>query len=39
MDCFNFHRNVCAQYFIDSPIQISGSGAIVKIDETEFGKL
>ena len=38
MDCFNFYRNVCAPYFIDNPIQISCSGAIVKIYECKFGK-
>ena len=38
MDWFNFHRDVCAQYFIDHPIQIDGAGAIVEIDESKFGK-
>ena len=33
IDLFNFVRDVRAQYFLDHPIAIGGSGKIVEIDE------
>ena len=38
VDWFNFHRDVCAQYFIDNPVMLGGPGKIVEIDESKFGK-
>ena len=38
VDWFNFHRDVCAQYFIDNPMMLGGPGKIVEIDESKFGK-
>ena len=38
VDWFNFHRDVCAQYFIDNPVQIGGVGKVVEIDESKFGR-
>ena len=38
VDWFNFHRDVCAQHFIDHPVQIGGIGKTVEIDESKFGK-
>lgn len=38
VDWFNFHRDVCAQFFIDHPVRIGGIGAVVEIDESKFGK-
>ena len=38
IDWFNFFRDVCAQYFLDHPITIGGSGTVVEIDESKFGK-
>ena len=32
LDWYNFHHGVCAQYFIDHPVQIGGSGEVVLID-------
>ena len=37
VDWYNFHRDVCAQYFIDHPLQIGGAGK-VEIDESKFGQ-
>ena len=34
VDWFNFHRDVCAQYFIDNPVMLGGPGKIVEIDES-----
>ena len=33
-----FHRDVCAQYFIDNPVMLGGPGKIVEINESKFGK-
>lgn len=30
VDWYNFHRDVCAQYFIDHPVQIGGPGKVVE---------
>uniref|UniRef100_A0A1X7V642 ISXO2-like transposase domain-containing protein n=1 Tax=Amphimedon queenslandica TaxID=400682 RepID=A0A1X7V642_AMPQE len=38
VDCFNFIRDVCAQYFIDHPTTIGGPGVIVEIDELKLGR-
>ena len=38
IDWFNFFRDVCAQYFLDHPSTIRGSGTVVEIDESKFGK-
>ena len=38
VDWYNFHRDVCAQYFIDHPVQIGGPGKVVEIDESKFGR-
>lgn len=38
IDWFNFHRDICTQYFLDHPIQIGGIGTTVEIDESKFGK-
>ena len=38
VDWYNFHRDVCAQYFIDHSIMIGGPGKVVEIDESKFGK-
>ena len=38
VDWYNFHRDVCAQYFIDHPLQIGGAGKVVEIDESKFGR-
>ena len=38
VDWYNFHRDVCAQYFIDHPLQIGGAGKVVEIDEAKFGR-
>ena len=38
VDWYNFHRDVCAQYFIDHHVQIGGAGKIVEIDESKFGR-
>ncbi len=38
VDWYNFHRDVCMQYFIDHPVQIGGPGKVVEIDESKFGK-
>ena len=38
MDWFNFIRDVCAQYFVDHPVQIGGPGLEVEIDESKFGR-
>ena len=37
-DWYNFHRDVCAQYFLDHPVMIGGPGKTVEIDESKFGK-
>ncbi len=38
IDWYNFHGDVCAQYFSDNPIKIGGPGKTVEIDESKFGK-
>ncbi len=38
MDWYNFHRDVCMQFFIDHPVQIGERGKVVEIDESKFGK-
>ena len=38
VDWKNFCRDKCAQYFINNPMRIGGSGHIVEIDESCFGK-
>ena len=38
VDWYNFHRDVCAQYFLDNPVQVGGVGKVVEIDESKFGK-
>ena len=38
VDWYNFHRDVCAQYFLDHPTIIGGPGTIVEIDESKFGR-
>ena len=38
VDWYNFHRDVCAQYFLDHPVMIGGPGKTVEIDESKFGK-
>ena len=38
VDWYNFHCDVCAQYFIDHPVQIGGAGKVVEIDESKFGR-
>uniref|UniRef100_A0A1X7UPT7 ISXO2-like transposase domain-containing protein n=1 Tax=Amphimedon queenslandica TaxID=400682 RepID=A0A1X7UPT7_AMPQE len=37
IDSYNFIRDVCAQYFIDHPVEIGGPGIDVEIDESKFG--
>lgn len=37
-DWYNFHRDVCVQYFQDHPNVIGGPGKVVEIDESKFGK-
>ena len=36
VDWYNLHRDVCAQYFIDHPVQIGGPGKVVEIDESKL---
>ena len=38
VDWYNFHRDVCAQYFIDHPLQIGGPGKVIEIGESKFGR-
>ena len=38
MDWYNNIRDVCAQHFIDNPVQIGGPGVKVDIDESKFGR-
>ncbi len=38
VDWYNFHRDVCAQYFLDHPVVVGGVGKVVEIDESKFGK-
>lgn len=38
VDWYNFHRDVCAQYFIDHPVKVGGIGKIVEVDESKFGR-
>ena len=38
VDWYNFHRDVCAQYLIDHPVQVGGPGKTVEIDESKFGR-
>ena len=38
VDWFNFIRDVCAQYFVDHPVEIGGPGLEVEIDESKFGR-
>ena len=38
VDWYHFLRGVCAQYFLDNPITIGGTGKVVEIDESKFGK-
>ena len=38
MDWYNFHRDVCAQWFLDHPVQVGGMGKVVEIDESKFGR-
>ena len=38
VDWYNFHRDVCAQYFLDHPVMIGGPGKTVEIDESKFSK-
>ena len=38
IDWYNFFRDVCGQYFLDHPITIGGSGKVIEIDESKFGK-
>ena len=38
VDWLNFIRDVCAQYFLDHPIEIGGLGIAVEIDESKFGR-
>ncbi len=38
VDWYNFHRDVCMQYFFDHPVQIGGLGKVVEIAESKFGK-
>ena len=38
VDWYNFVRDICAQHFIDNPVQIGGQGIEVEIDESKFGK-
>ena len=38
MDWYNFHRDVCAQRFLDHPVQVGGVGKVVEIDESKFGR-
>lgn len=38
MDWYNFIRDVCAQYFVDHPVQIGGPMVEVEIDESKFGR-
>ena len=35
VDWYNFHRDVCTQYFIDHPVEIGGVGKIVEVDESK----
>ncbi len=37
VDWYNFHRDVCAQYFLDHPVVVGGVGKVVEIDESKFG--
>ncbi len=39
VDWYNFHRDICAQWFLDHPVQIGGVGKVVEIDESKFGKI
>ena len=36
MDWYNYIRDVCAQHFIDNPVQIGGPGVEVEIDESSI---
>ncbi len=38
VDWYNFHRDICAQWFLDHPVQIGGVGKVVEIDESKFGR-
>ena len=38
VDWYNFHRDVCTQYFVDHPSKVGGPGKVVEIDESKFGK-
>ena len=37
-DWKNFCRDICAQYFINNPMQVGNLGSTVEIDESFFGK-
>ena len=26
VDCYNYHRDVCTQWFLDHPVQVGGAG-------------
>ena len=38
VDWYNFHCDVCAQYFIDHAVQIGGPGKVAEINESKFGR-
>ena len=37
VDCYNYHRDVCTQWFLDHPVQV-GVGKVVEIDKSKFGR-
>ena len=36
VDCYNFFREVCMNYFRSNPISLGGSGVVVEVDESCF---
>ena len=36
VDCYNFFREVCTNYFRYNPISLGGSGVVVQVDESCF---
>ena len=38
VDWYNFHRHICAQRFLDHPVEVGGVGKVVEIDELKFGR-
>ena len=37
VDCYNYHRDVCTQWFLDNPVQV-GVGKVVEINNQKFSR-